>query len=246
MSRGKEGALLFTNDLGATLFVAESNAALVGLNLMGPDPSRRTYQLERLSILGDKELYYAIPAATGIYSEGKDVLVENCELWGWGYAAVAFGNGARGTVRHCFLHHNQRRRLGYGVFVDEAEAKVEANLFDWSRHCVAASGRPGTGYEARFNFILMNVSGHCFDMHGGRDRGDGTDIAGSWAKIHHNIVEAGQFPGVVIRGLPTDRIQIYNNHFSSPDPKETIVLLSGSERIEVMGSQFGVSSIREK
>lgn len=241
-----EGALLYTNDLGATLFVTENEAVINGLNLMGPDPARRTYQLERLAITGGRDLYYAIPAATGIECKGGELLVENCELWCWGFAAVALRDGSRGTVRHCFLHHNQRRGLGYGVFVDEAEALVEGNLFDWSRHCVAGTGVPGTGYEARYNFVFMNMSGHSFDMHGGRDRNDGSDIAGSWAKIHHNIVEAGQFPGVVIRGLPIEGIRIYNNEFINPDPQRTIMLLAGAERIEVEGNLFGVTSTRRK
>ena len=241
-----EGALLYTNDLGAKLFLAGDEVAFNGLNLMGPDPTTRTYQLERLAMKGGSDLYYAVPAATGILCEAKDVAIENCEIWGWGFAGVAFRGGARGTVRHCFIHHNQRRGLGYGVYVDEAVVKIEVNLFDWCRHCVSASGKPETGYEARYNFVLMNTSGHAFDMHGGADRDDGTDIAGSWAWIHHNTVEAAQFPGVVIRGTPIDQIRIYNNRFRNPDPTRTIMLLKGPERIEVTANQFGVTSIQQK
>jgi hypothetical protein len=149
-------------------------------------------------------------------------------------------------VRHCFLHHNQRLRLGYGVHLDQAEALLEANLFDWYRHCIAGSGRPGTSYEARYNYVLPNASGHAFDMHGGADRQDGTDLAGDSIKIHHNIVEAAQFPAVVVRGRPLGVIEIVNNQFRNPDPSRTIVLQGGNEGAVMTGNRFGVTSMRGK
>jgi hypothetical protein len=82
-------------------------------------------------------------------------------------------------------------------------------------------------------------------MHGGKDRKDGTDIAGSWARIHHNIVEYVFFPAVEIRGTPIDGIEIYENQFQNPDPGATIVLTSGPERIQIRENQYGVNSIRE-
>ncbi|MCA9729308.1 MAG: hypothetical protein R3E12_12520 [Candidatus Eisenbacteria bacterium] len=242
-----KGALLFTNDPDATLFVAGAGSRVVGLDLMGPDPSPRSYQLERLYQEGGSDLYYAVPASIGIYSEADDVLVENCELWGWSNAAISLGPGAqRARIRHCFIHHNQRLRLGYGVHLDQADALLEANLFDWYRHCVAGSGRDGTSYEARFNYVLPNASGHAFDMHGGVDRNDGTDLAGDSILIHHNIVEAAQFPAVVIRGRPTGRVAITDNQFRNPDPARTIVLQGGAEGVVDTGNRFGVSSMRAK
>lgn len=240
------GALLYTNDLGATLFEAEEGARFVGLDLMGPDPATRTYQLERLMKEGGSDLYYTVPAATGIFTRARGVLVENCELWGWSHAAVHVAAGASAVVRHNVIHHNQRLRLGYGVYVDEGEASVEANLFDWYRHCVAASGRPGTGYEARYNYVLSNASGHAFDMHGGSDRADGTDVAGSWLKIKDNIVEAAQFPAVVIRGRPLGPVEITGNRFRNPDPQRTISLAVATDQIRIEANQFGVTSIVEK
>lgn len=245
--RGSNGALLYSNDLGATLFVAQQNARIVGLDLMGPDPSSRSYQLERLMLEGGHDLYYAVPTSTGIYTESPNVRIENCELWGWSNAAIAIGPGAHQVqVRHCFLHHNQRLRLGYGVHLDQADALLEANLFDWYRHCVAGSGRPGTSYEARYNYALPNASGHAFDMHGGVDRNDGTDVAGDQIKIHRNIVEAAQFPAVVIRGRPRVGLEITENQFRNPDPTRTLMLQAGEESATIVGNKFGVSSMRAK
>lgn len=243
---GSSGALLYTNDPAATLFVPNQNARLVGLDLMGPDPSARSYQLERLMREGGHDLYYAVPASIGIYTESRDVRVENCELWGWSNAAIALGPGAQAQVRHCFVHHNQRLRLGYGVHLDRADALIEANLFDWYRHCVAGSGRPGTSYEARYNYVLPNASGHAFDMHGGADRKDGTDIAGDRINIHRNIVEAAQFPAVVIRGRPQGGLEISENQFRNPDPARTIQLHAEGEGAVITENQFGVTSMRAK
>lgn len=241
------GALLYSNDPGTTLFVAQENANVVGLDLMGPDPSARSYQLERLILEGGNDLYYAVPASIGIYTESSNVRIENCELWGWSNAAIALGPGAhQARVRHCFLHHNQRLRLGYGIHLDRADALLEANLFDWYRHCVAGSGRPGTSYEARYNYALPNASGHAFDMHGGADRNDGTDVAGDDIKIHRNIVEAAQFPAVVFRGRPRGAVEITENQFRNPDSARTIVLYGGEEGAVVAGNKFGVTSMRAK
>jgi hypothetical protein len=83
-------------------------------------------------------------------------------------------------------------------------------------------------------------------MHGGADRADGTDVAGSWIKIHDNIVEAAQFPAVAIRGRPLGPVAIYGNRFRNPDPERTITLAVAGAGIEIRDNQFGVTSIRAK
>ena len=90
---------------------------------------------------------------------------------------------------------------GTGICHDGAESCIERNLFDFNRHSIAGTGCPGTGYEAAHNVELGDSLSHCFDMHGGRDRRDGTDIAGTWFRIHHNTFRAVQTP-IVIRGTP--------------------------------------------
>ena len=237
---GSEGALLYTGELGTTLFRAQAGAKLVGLSILGPDTDRRTVQLERLKARGGNALYYAVPVARGIVVEGSDVVIENCEIWGWSRAGVEVTNGAQNVVvRHNLIYLNQRRGLGYGVFVDAAEAIVEYNLFDWCRHCVAGSGRPGTSYEARYNFVLTNMSGHTFDMHGGVDRGDDTNIAGTRIKIHHNNVAQTTFPSVVIRGEPEEYVEIYQNQFRSPDAAAQIEIHGSRERVRIFENSFG-------
>jgi len=209
---GSAGALLQTTDLGAMplLRVAGPGVRVTGLRLRGPDPERRTDQMRRL---GKEGKYYSIPNSRGIQTAHPDLEVDNCELSGWSHAAVLLRRGAGGHVHHNHMHHNQRSGLGYGVCLDQATALVEANRFDFCRHAIAGTGRPGTGYEARYNLVGPHANGHSFDMHGGADRKDGTDVAGGRILIHHNVFQAVGVPAVCIRGRPEVGAEIHHNRF---------------------------------
>jgi hypothetical protein len=240
---GRQETMLYTSDPDAVLFVMKKGARLTGLELMGPDPDRRSYQLERLSLEGGSDLYYMVPISTGVRSESLNIEIDNCELWGWSFAAVELRRGAHGAkIRFNCIHHNQRRLLGYGVYLDEADALIQANLFDWCRHAIAGSGRPGTAYEASYNAVLSNSNGHSFDMHGGEDRGDGTNVAGDWMRIHHNVFAGVDFPGIEVRGLPRESIEIHDNRFRHETEDQAIRLRAGTERIEVRDNIFGGGS----
>ena len=101
---------------------------------------------------------------------------------------------------------------------------IEYNLFNWNRHSIAGTGRPGNSYVARHNVELGVSLSHCFDMHGGRDRGDGTDTAGTLIEIYNNTFRASQTP-VVIRGVPEKRCEVHHNWFLKHDhvnPQEAV------------------------
>ena len=209
---GSAGALLRSTDLGALplLRIDGPGVRVTGLRLRGPDPERRTEQMRRL---GKEGKYYSIPNSRGIQSDHPGLVVDNCELAGWSHAAVLLRKGAAGHVHHNHIHHNQRSGLGYGVCLDRSEALVEANRFDFCRHAIAGTGRPGTSYEARYNDVGPHANGHSFDMHGGADRGDGTDVAGDRIHIHHNVFQAVNVPAVHIRGRPQVAAEIHHNWF---------------------------------
>ncbi len=136
---------------------------------------------------------------------------------GWSHAAVYLTEGIKHHIHHNYIHHNQREGLGYGVclgYGEDISALIEYNLFGYNRHSIAGTGVPGNSYEARHNIELGNSLNHNFDMHGGKDRKDGTDIAGERILIHHNTFMNPNVRPIVIRGIPMDKAEIYNNWFA--------------------------------
>ena len=49
-------------------------------------------------------------------------------------------------------------------------------------------------------------------MHGGSDRKDGTNVAGTWLKVHHNTFWCPK-AAVVIRGVPEEQADVRQNWF---------------------------------
>ncbi|MBT4815756.1 MAG: hypothetical protein HON70_08665, partial [Lentisphaerae bacterium] len=147
--------------------------------------------------------------------------IDNCEIFN--FNVVGLGVGARAIdvrIHHNSIHHCQRGGLGYGISTSSSDVHIIANVFSDCRHHIASSGRPGSGYEAAWNLIKPKATSHHFDMHGGRDRGDGTNIAGDWMHIHHNTFQ-GRHRHVVIRGVPSAGAQVHHNWFSGPAAKRT-------------------------
>lgn len=77
----------------------------------------------------------------GIGVSGKqDIHIDHCELAGFNFA-TNFGNEATGQVDHCFIHHNLRDGLGYGVAIHSgAYALVSDNEFAQNRHSLTSNG----------------------------------------------------------------------------------------------------------
>jgi len=143
-------------------------------------------------------------------------------------------------VHHNYIHHNQREGLGYGVCLDRAEALIEGNIFACCRHAIAGTGAPGTSYEACCNLVKPeDGNGHSFDVHGGKDRGDHTDTAGDWIRIHHNTFHATGVWAVVIRGRPTQKAEIHHNWFLHPDPNRTVLQSNATGNMEIRDNRYG-------
>lgn len=204
---------------------------ITGLRLRGPDLKPRLELHERCCQLGkeskdaegfDHKYYYKFPNSEGIHTEHPGLEADNCEMAGWSHAAIYLMSGDRHHIHHNFIHHNQRNGLGYGVShgYDKASSLIEQNLFNYNRHSIAGTGVSGNSYEARNNVEIKHSLSHCFDMHGGSDRKDGTDIAGDWLKIHHNTFRSLSKP-IAIRGVPEKGAEIYNNWFLYHKPGDT-------------------------
>jgi hypothetical protein len=224
--RGREGSpggLLCSTPLitPGMLRAAGDCVRMTGLRLRGPYHDR-----ERIA-----------QGSSGFSSEHFGAEVDNCEISGFSNSATGFSSGAsRAYVHHNHIHHNQKAGLGYGVSVGGGEVLVEGNLFDYCRHHIASSGSPGSAYEARYNICGENANGHLFDMHGGRDRGDATDIAGDWMNIHHNTFQCVEARSVGIRGVPSQGARIHHNWFYSPDPEN---ILRGAGNTQVYQNAMG-------
>jgi len=177
---------------------AGDKVRLTGLTFEGPD--------------GDNEQHHGYVNLLRTTHFGLEV--DNCEIRNWGYGAVVGQLGASGIyVHHCHIHHCQgAAHDGYGVCLDACDARVIANKFsDIRNHAVSGTGRPGTSYEAAYNWVDGN-----FDMHGGRDRGDGTEIGGDWMDIHHNSFQQIHAVTCITRGIPSQGAKLHHNRFKTP------------------------------
>ncbi len=220
---GSEGGMVYSDVMSTPgLFRSGGDCVRIsGLRIRGPYPHR-----DRID-----------SAANGIHASHFGLEIDNCDIWAFSVAATSFGVGAsRGYVHHNTIHHTQRAGLGYGVSVSGGDVLIEANFFDYCRHHIASTGAPGIAYEARYNICGENANGHLFDVHGGRDRGDATDISGDWVNIHHNTFQCATASSVGIRGVPSQGAKIHHNWFYSSDP-ENIVRTSGGTEVyqNVMG-----------
>lgn len=207
------GALLFTKDLGHSPAIQckGDDIKIVGIRLMGPDTSRRIQQMYELIA---KNQYYSLPYSHGIRCIGYGkLLVQNCELLGWSYAAIDMESGSGNIIRNNYIHHNQRLGLGYGVALHDAYAIIEENFFNWNRHSVAGSGRLNSGYEIRNNIFGKRSLNYVVDMHGIYDERVKDTIGGTDLHIHHNTFYTTEDGPIVIHGDPINTVKIHHNIF---------------------------------
>ncbi len=236
---GSKGALLCSDALKTPVLVriAGPDARISGLRIRGPCPKRYLDHHRRSFAEGrGAAYYYKLPTSCGIRTEHDALEVDNCEISAFSHAGIYLVRGQKHHVHHCFIHHCQYNGLGYGICHNTASSLIERNLFDFNRHSIAGTGRPGCSYEARHNVELGTSLSHCFDMHGGRDRQDGTDIAGTTILIHHNTFRAPNTP-VVIRGVPQDTCRVYRNWF--PRHASAAEAVRASKKTHVEQNAYG-------
>jgi len=216
------GALICSTELKTQplIKITGEKARITGLRIYGPDPKSRWEEIPRLSRVHGRDGYYKFPTSDGIKCEHPHLEVDNCEIMGFSHGGIYLLNqGNHGHIHHNFIHHCQRRGLGYGVSLNGVEALIESNLFSHMRHAIAATGSEGTCYEARNNLVEGGGSVHSFDMHGRSEiiNDKKQIIAGEWVKIHHNTFKAKWKTGYVlpicIRGEPTKASEVHHNWF---------------------------------
>ena len=229
---GSGGGMILSDTFATSPLICAMGPGVrvTGLRIAGPNP-KPCFEHHNRSFREGRghEYYYKFPTSSGIMTEHPGLEVDNCELGGWSLAAVKLSSGTDHHVHHSFIHHNPYNGLGYGVSHHTSSSLIEYNLFNHNRHSIAGSGKPPSGYEARHNVEIRYSVSHCFDMHGGRDRKDGTTIAGSWMKVHHNTFRCPKV-AVAIRGVPEDRAEIHHNWFYQK-PGDLVVRSDGNTSV---------------
>jgi hypothetical protein len=218
-----------------------------GLRLHGPDSS----------IENDDPIHCiseAFLAGVGVDSDTPSrwgTEIDNNELSAWP------GNGVRiAAVMGVRVHHNVfqfnrrvehngtcegRYGLGYGVSVGPGSAIIEANVFDHNRHDIASSGNPGSFYTAMYNLVLTGLVGHSFDVHGGADREDCTNVAGSGFVIHHNTFMQSSQAAVKVRGIPMTSADVYKNETRDDSTNDAFVQINSSGHFNVTDNRTKVN-----
>lgn len=214
--QGSRGALMISDSLKTPVMISPlgSHVRISGLRIQGPNPKRHMEHHRKAFGPGGQghEYYYRFPVSRGIVTEYPHLEIDNCEISAFSGSGISLLNGSGHHIHHNFIYKNQYNGLGYGISHSKANSLIESNLFNENRHSIAGTGVPGCGYVARKNIELGISLSHCFDMHGGRDRKDSTDIAGSSIEIYNNSFWAPQ-KAVVIRGVPEEKCEIYRNWF---------------------------------
>lgn len=241
------GAVVYNGSNSAIVFSLMEGCRVTGLVLQGPNPVRHVEHHTRAFYSGrsnSSDYFYGnwFVSTCGIVVNGNDVRIDNCEISGFGKAAIYLSSDMKGLlVDHCYIHHNQTKGLGYGVMHhDGTESIVEYCLFNYNRHSIAATGSPTTGYIARYNIEMGDSLSHCFDIHGGADRGDGNDIAGTYCEMYNNTFLSSEYP-YWLRGLPQKYQKFYHNNCLYPYDTYDKDRLEG-DRVEIYDNIFGIDT----
>jgi hypothetical protein len=144
-------------------------------------------------------------------SGASNIEIDNIEIYGWTNAAIYLKGAQHAYVHHNHIHRNHHQHFytntstgsgasAYGIVLyDDADALIEANIFDYNRHSIAGHGEPGQSYEARYNIVQQHLAAHAFDMHQFTGPANAKS-AGNEIYIHHNTFLTTQASTGVING----------------------------------------------
>lgn len=218
-----------------------------GLRLHGPDSSIEND--DPIHCIAEAKL-----AGVGISSDTParwETEIDNNEISAWPGNGVRIAGVMGVRVHHNVFQFNRREEhngtcptaygLGYGVNVGPGSAMIEANVFDHNRHDIASNGEPGSFYTATYNLVLTGLVQHSFDVHGGKDREDCTNIAGSAFVIHHNTFLHSNKPAVKVRGIPMKFASIYKNETRDNSMAHAFVQSNSSGNFSVTDNHTNVN-----
>ena len=211
---------------------------LIGLKFEGVEKDAKKEEIIRLNAQGVKGVYQ-FPVTRGVDINASEVEISNCEFEGFSHAAIFITAGKNVLIDQNYIHHNQRWGLGYGVALNlGSTAKVTRNTFDYNRHSIAGTGHSGQSYEASYNVFGIHHIATPLDMHGGKDRGDKTQIAGKHVVIHHNDIKGTSVAAFIHRGIAEHRVEIYANTLYFKDQDKAIGYYNGVSKKSLPKEKF--------
>lgn len=218
--------------------VTAPGVVIDGLWVEGMEKDAKKSEIIELNKKGIKGVYQ-FPVTRGFEVSSKGVEIRNSEIEGFSHAAIFVVEGGSVLVEKNHIHHNQRWGLGYGVSLHQnSDAEIRENRFDFNRHSIAGSGFARQGYEAHHNWFGPNHNDSPLDMHGGKDRGDGTQVAGSRVEIHHNQIEDCGWPIFIHRGIAEDQVVIRDNVIRYSNPEKVIGYYNGVTKANLPAGKF--------
>ena len=244
---GSKGAILLSDTLDTPqlIRIVGPNVRITGLRIQGPNPKRYIELHNQAFLPGGlgREYRAKFPLSRGISTAFPNLEVDNCEISAFSHQSIGLNKGDGHRIHHNYIHHCQYQGLGYGVSHSAAKSLIEYNLFDYNRHSIAGTGVPGCIYVARHNVELGVSLSHCFDMHGGRDRNDGTTIAGTSIEIYNNTF-GPPTRGVVIRGIPQEKCDVHHNWFQKH--ADAAQAVRAEEKTQVFNNVYGEKPVVTK
>lgn len=239
------GAVIRNESTVGSVFTLQGNARITGLVVEGPTFHAHLAHHARAFNAEwgyGSDYYYSNPLIKthGITVGGNNAQIDNCELSGFGKGAIHLEKTFKDLwVHHCYIHHNQNNGLGYGITHDDSsESLVEYCLFNYNRHSIAATGAGQTGYIARYNIEMGESLAHCFDIHGGADRGEASNHAGDYCEMYNNTFLAEDHP-YWLRGVPSEYQYFYQNNCLYPYDTYRKDKLEG-ENVSIYDNIFGI------
>lgn len=178
---GSKGALLYTTDKGINS--PAYNGGGISGGFMHLDGASR---LHGVRLRGASHAEHSNPAhpgyieyrppegynhyhARGINIHSSDVLIDNCEIYGWASAAIHIGSQSTHyspTIEYNYIHDNFMTSAGYGVDITRGRPTVRFNYFNAHRHSIDGFGFHDSSFHVEGNVFGPSVSSHAIDMHG--------------------------------------------------------------------------------